>query len=34
MWPGLLVPIIIFFGLSVFLASGISAMALENIKKR
>lgn len=34
MWPGLLIPIIIFFGLSVFLGSSISGMALQNIKKQ
>ena len=34
MWPGILVPIIIFFGLSVFMGSSIAGMALENIKKQ
>jgi len=34
MWPGILVPIIMFFGLTVFVAGWISGQALKNIEKK
>jgi hypothetical protein len=34
MFPGLLVPIVIFFGLAVFLSSSIAGRALQNVKKK
>jgi hypothetical protein len=34
MWPEILVPIIIFFGLSVFLGGYISGRALDSLKQR
>jgi len=34
MWPGILVPIIMFFGLSVFLGGYISERALESINRK
>jgi hypothetical protein len=34
MWPEILVPIIIFFGLSVFLGGYISERALESINRK
>lgn len=30
LWPGILVPIVVFFGLTVFLASGLTNTALKN----
>jgi len=32
-WPGILVPIVIFFGLAVWFASSVSGEALKNIKR-
>jgi hypothetical protein len=29
-WPGILVPIVVFFGLSVFLSQSLADMALKN----
>jgi len=34
MWPGILVPIVVFFGLTVFVAGWISGKTLENIEKK
>lgn len=34
MWPGILVPIIIFFGLAVFLSGYIAERALQNFQKK
>lgn len=34
MWPSILVPIIIFFGLNVFLAGSISETAVKGIAKK
>jgi hypothetical protein len=33
-WPGILVPIIIFFGLVVFLADYITSQAIKGIQKK
>lgn len=33
-WPGILVPIIMFFGLSVWLAMSMSTDAVKNIEKK
>ena len=32
-WPGILVPIVMFFGLTVFLAFSVSGEAVKNLKK-
>lgn len=29
-WPGILVPIVVFFGLTVFMAAGLTNTALKN----
>lgn len=34
MWPGILVPIIIFFGLTVFVGGYISERAVQNIARK
>jgi hypothetical protein len=34
MWPGILVPIIIFFGLTVFLGGYLSERAVQNIVRK
>lgn len=34
MWPGILVPIIIFFGLAVFVSGSLAGSALQNIQKK
>jgi hypothetical protein len=33
-WPGILVPIIVFFGLTVFVVNWITGQALKNIEKK
>ena len=33
-WPGILVPIVIFFGLAVWFASSVSGEALKNIERK
>ena len=32
-WPGILVPIVMFFGLTIFLAFSVTGEALKNLKK-
>jgi hypothetical protein len=34
MWPSILVPIVLFFALSVFVSSAISGMAVQGIQKK
>ena len=33
-WPGILVPIVVFFGLTVFLAISVSNDAVKNLEKK
>lgn len=34
MWPSIIIPIIIFFGLNLFLSSGISGIAVKELQKK
>ena len=33
-WPGILVPIVVFFGLTVFLAMSVTGDAVKNLDKK